>query len=172
MKTVNCGFTDTFMLLIMVFKLSSFHLWRIIFYLSSFNLFLGGLYFIINNQVFIIEWVFVNIGSLIITFPLLLDRLGLLFSSVVLFISANVLIFSNYYIRSEVFKKRFLYLVLLFIISINLLIFIPHLIGLLLGWDGLGLVSFLLVIYYQNRKSQYFESNFFNRCKKHRIILR
>ena len=85
--------------------------------------------------------------------PLILDKYGLLFISVVLFISANVFIFSNYYIHTELFNKRFLYLVILFIISINFLIFIPHIIGLLLGWDGLGLISFILVIYYQNRKS-------------------
>jgi NADH-ubiquinone oxidoreductase chain 5 len=41
----------------------------------------------------------------------------------------------------------------LFILSINLLIFLPHFIILLLGWDGLGIVSFILVIYYQNSKS-------------------
>jgi len=44
-------------------------------------------------------------------------------------------------------------LVILFIGSIYLLIFIPHLMGLMLGWDGLGIVSFLLVIYYQSPKA-------------------
>lgn len=72
-------------------------------------------------------------GGCDIIFPLILDKYGLLFSSVVLFISSNVLIFSNYYISEELFNKRFLYLVVLFILSINFLIFIPHLIGLLLG---------------------------------------
>ena len=61
--------------------------------------------------------------------------------------------FGNFYIAQELYHKRFLYLVLIFILSINFLIFIPHTIGLLLGWDGLGLVSFVLVIYYQNKKS-------------------
>lgn len=42
---------------------------------------------------------------------------------------------------------------MLFVLSINFLIFIPRLVSLLLGWDGLGLVSFCLVIYYQNSKS-------------------
>jgi NADH-ubiquinone oxidoreductase chain 5 len=43
--------------------------------------------------------------------------------------------------------------VLLFVLSINFLIYLPHIIILLLGWDGLGLTSFILVIYYQNAKS-------------------
>jgi len=51
------------------------------------------------------------------------------------------------------FINRFTVLVLLFVLSINILIFLPHLIILLLGWDGLGIVSFILVIYYQNPKS-------------------
>jgi len=42
---------------------------------------------------------------------------------------------------------------MLFVLSINLLVFIPRLPVLLLGWDGLGIVSFALVVYYQNIKS-------------------
>lgn len=49
--------------------------------------------------------------------------------------------------------NRFIYLVLAFVLSINFLIFIPHFIAMLIGWDGLGLISYLLVIYYQNSKS-------------------
>jgi len=84
---------------------------------------------------------------------LIADSINLRFSCVVLFISANVLWFSTIYIAEEKFKTRFTVLVLLFVLSINMLLFIPHLIVLLLGWDGLGLVSFILVIYYQNPSS-------------------
>ena len=51
--------------------------------------------------------------------------------------------------NNDPFPHRFTKILLLFIASINLLIFSPNLVGLLLGWDGLGLTSFLLVIYYQ-----------------------
>lgn len=50
------------------------------------------------------------------------------------------------------FLKRFVYIVVLFVLSINILIFIPSLPALLLGWDGLGIISFALVVYYQNMK--------------------
>ena len=49
--------------------------------------------------------------------------------------------------------RRFIFLVRLFVGSMFLLIFSPNLIRILLGWDGLGLVSYCLVIYYQNVKS-------------------
>lgn len=98
-------------------------------------------------------WEITTIYNSEIYFPLILDPIGVIFSSIVLFISANVIKFASTYIEDELFLKRFIYLVLLFVLSINILIFFPHLMTLLLGWDGLGLISFLLVIYYQNAKS-------------------
>lgn len=64
-----------------------------------------------------------------------------------------VLFYSNSYIYNDLYKFRFLILVLLFILSIIFIIISPNLIRILLGWDGLGLVSYCLVIYFQNVKS-------------------
>ena len=94
-----------------------------------------------------------SINNTPITLTLIIDPIGILFSCTVLFISANVLRFSTIYIAEDKYINRFTVLVLLFILSINLLIFLPHFIILLLGWDGLGIVSFILVIYYQSPKS-------------------
>lgn len=49
--------------------------------------------------------------------------------------------------------NRFVLLVCMFVTSMMLLIISPNLVRILLGWDGLGLVSYCLVIYYQNVKS-------------------
>ena len=106
-----------------------------------------------TQQLFLVEWNILNILSSPILITITFDPIGILFSCTVLFISANVLRFSKIYMLDDKFINRFTVLVLLFILSINLLIFIPHFIILLLGWDGLGIVSFILVIYYQNPKS-------------------
>ena len=68
-------------------------------------------------------------------------------------VSGSVIIFSSSYIIREKFFSRFIFLVFLFIISIFLLILRPNIISLLLGWDGLGVTSYLLVIFYQRNKS-------------------
>lgn len=100
----------------------------------------------------IVDWYLATFSSPIVL-SLIMDPYGLTLRVIVLFISANVILFAHSYMMGDPFITRFIQLVLLFIISINLLVFIPNLITLLLGWDGLGLVSFLLVIYYQNPKS-------------------
>jgi NADH:ubiquinone oxidoreductase subunit 5 (subunit L)/multisubunit Na+/H+ antiporter MnhA subunit len=44
-------------------------------------------------------------------------------------------------------------IVLLFVLCFMFLIIRPNIVSILLGWDGLGLVSYCLVIYYQNVRS-------------------
>ena len=83
----------------------------------------------------------------------LFDWISLIFLSFVLFISGRVFYYSGEYMEGELNIARFIILLAGFVGSIGLLIFRPNLISILLGWDGLGLVSYCLVIYYQNYKS-------------------
>lgn len=55
--------------------------------------------------------------------------------------------------RGEILKNSFAFVVFLFVVSIAFLIISPNFLRVILGWDGLGLVSFLLVVYYSNYKS-------------------
>lgn len=105
------------------------------------------------NSRILLEWSILSSTITPVTITLIIDSTSILYSAVVILISANVLRFSTIYIADDKFINRFTILVLAFIISINFLIYIPHLIVLLLGWDGLGITSFILVIYYQNPKS-------------------
>nr|WGH14687.1 NADH dehydrogenase subunit 5 [Dendrobaena tellermanica] len=110
-------------------------------------------YAVYFNETTLLEWNILNLASTPIMFTLIFDPMGLMFSCTVLLISANVLMFSSIYMKEDKFINRFTALVLLFVLSMNMLIYLPHLMVLLLGWDGLGIVSFILVIYYQNPKS-------------------
>lgn len=111
------------------------------------------IYITYYEKIILLEWNLAIFSPTPIIFTLIIDPVGIIFSCTVLIISANVLSFSTIYIANDIFIKRFTLIVLLFILSINILIYIPHIIIILLGWDGLGLVSFILVIYYQNNKS-------------------
>lgn len=99
------------------------------------------------------EWEIISFNSLRIVISILLDWISLLFIIFVFLISSVVIYYRKRYIQSELNLSRFIILVLLFVFSIILLIIRPNIIRILLGWDGLGLVSYCLVIYYQNLKS-------------------
>lgn len=85
--------------------------------------------------------------------PFMIDNYSTIFSIAVIIISSCVIYYNGFYIDREVFYSRFCKLVLLFVLSIFFLIIIPNLLGLMVGWDGLGLTSYLLVIYYQDKRS-------------------
>jgi len=113
----------------------------------------SALYLFLRNQCLIMEWQLITITASPVTAAIILDPEGLTYLRVVLFISSNVIKFRKFYMAEDIFINRFTILVVLFVLSIRMLILIPNLIILLLGWDGLGITSFVLIIYYQNNKS-------------------
>nr|QHW07567.1 NADH dehydrogenase subunit 5 [Apoderus jekelii] len=102
---------------------------------------------------FFFEYVLVKLHSSSISMTIYFDWMSVLFMSFVFFISSMVLFYSTEYMKSDLEVKRFIFIVIMFILSMMFLIISPNLISILLGWDGLGLVSYILVVYYQNWKS-------------------
>nr|YP_009684654.1 NADH dehydrogenase subunit 5 [Exorista japonica]QDR25209.1 NADH dehydrogenase subunit 5 [Exorista japonica] len=115
--------------------------------------FFFGIYFIMNDYMIFIEWEVISLNSMSIVMTLLLDWMSLIFMSFVLMISSLVIFYSKEYMEMDYKINRFIMLILMFVSSMMLLIISPNLISILLGWDGLGLVSYCLVIYFQNVKS-------------------
>lgn len=115
--------------------------------------FLGGFYVLMWDYSLILEFELLRINSVSIVITILLDWISLLFIRFVLFISSIVIYYREGYISGDININRFIMLVFIFVLSIILLIIRPNLVRILLGWDGLGLVSYCLVIYYQNIKS-------------------
>nr|YP_009742413.1 NADH dehydrogenase subunit 5 [Caloptilia theivora]QID90521.1 NADH dehydrogenase subunit 5 [Caloptilia theivora] len=111
------------------------------------------LFFLMNDFILFLEWEIISINSCSIVFSILLDWMSFLFMMFVSLISSVVIFYSKSYMSSEKNLSRFIILVLLFVFSMMMLIISPNIISILLGWDGLGLVSYCLVIFYQNIKS-------------------
>nr|AJG02607.1 NADH dehydrogenase subunit 5 [Pieris brassicae] len=111
------------------------------------------LYFLMGSTVIFLEWEILSFNSMNIVFSILLDWMSLLFMMFVSLISSSVIFYSKSYMSSELNLNRFIILVLMFVLSMMLLILSPNIISIFLGWDGLGLVSYGLVIFYQNTKS-------------------
>nr|YP_010852763.1 NADH dehydrogenase subunit 5 [Neope ramosa]WGL40130.1 NADH dehydrogenase subunit 5 [Neope ramosa] len=123
-----------------------------LFFFMLINFFMS-IYFIMNEMVMFLEWEIISFNSMNLVMSILLDPVSLMFMMFVSLISSSVIFYSKSYMGSELNLNRFIILVLLFVFSMILLIISPNIISIILGWDGLGLVSYCLVIYYQNMKS-------------------
>nr|AND96649.1 NADH deshydrogenase subunit 5 [Eurysternus inflexus] len=115
--------------------------------------FIMSMNFLILDYTLILEFNILSVNSCSILMTVLFDWMSLLFMSFVLFISSMVIFYSDEYMGGDLNLNRFIMLVCMFVLSMMLLIISPNMISILLGWDGLGLVSYCLVIYYQNVKS-------------------
>nr|YP_010147359.1 NADH dehydrogenase subunit 5 [Plautia crossota]QQP22170.1 NADH dehydrogenase subunit 5 [Plautia crossota] len=127
--------------------------WSLFLFFLGLSLIMTGFMFLFNMYSFLLDWEILSLNSVCLCMSMYFDWMSLLFMGSVMLISSMVVFYSDSYMHSDVFKIRFLFLVLLFVLSMMFLIISPNLISILLGWDGLGLVSYCLVIYYQNFKS-------------------
>nr|AVJ52467.1 NADH dehydrogenase subunit 5 [Sphyrocoris obliquus] len=130
-----------------------YNFWFIVLFVFGSIHFLWGVYLLLNNTLYFLDWEVLTFNSVSIVMTILVDWMSMTFMGCVLFISSMVVYYSGSYMSADIYKVRFLYMVLLFVLSMVLLIISPNLVSILLGWDGLGLVSYCLVIYFQNYKS-------------------
>nr|YP_010251421.1 NADH dehydrogenase subunit 5 [Carios vespertilionis]QTW91418.1 NADH dehydrogenase subunit 5 [Carios vespertilionis]QTW91431.1 NADH dehydrogenase subunit 5 [Carios vespertilionis] len=127
--------------------------WGLFLFMWSVLFMLFGLWCLVNLSIYLIEYILMNINNIEIKIFFFFDWMSLLFLSVVLLISAFVIFYCHDYMEMEKLKNYFCYGVLFFVASMMMMIVSPNLLMILLGWDGLGLVSYVLVIYYQNYSS-------------------
>nr|YP_010350326.1 NADH dehydrogenase subunit 5 [Ixodes barkeri]UOK09755.1 NADH dehydrogenase subunit 5 [Ixodes barkeri]UOL50398.1 NADH dehydrogenase subunit 5 [Ixodes barkeri] len=109
-----------------------------------------SMYVMYSYKIFVLEYMLMSIMNLEVKFYFLMDWISMVFLFIVLFISSMVIIYSDKYMEGDKDKNYFCLMVLLFVFSMVMLIMCPNMIMIIIGWDGLGLVSYCLVIYYQS----------------------
>nr|AGC22303.1 NADH dehydrogenase subunit 5 [Trigonopteryx hopei] len=125
----------------------------LMFFIMGLFFFFWGIYFLLIDYSLFIDWEFFSLNGSMIVMTMIFDWISLIFMSFVMFISSLVIYYSEGYMFGDYNINRFIILVNMFVLSMMFLIISPNLISILLGWDGLGLISYCLVIYYQNIKS-------------------
>lgn len=95
----------------------------------------------------------ISIDDLNIGIGYLVDEFSAIMLSIVLLISFLVHIYSIAYMKDESDFKRFFSYIALFTFSMILLVMSNNLIQLFIGWEGVGLVSYLLIGFFYKKKS-------------------
>nr|UPL65786.1 NADH dehydrogenase subunit 5 [Anacestra spiniger] len=133
--------------------MNKYYFWTLlILFLGLLNITIG-LFMIMNNTSMFMDWELISVNSCNLVLTLFFDWMSLSFMGCVMLISSMVIYYSQIYMDYDVNNIRFLVLVLFFILSMMMMIISPNLIMILIGWDGLGLISYCLVIYFNNYNS-------------------
>ena len=112
--------------------------------------------FFLNQGCLVLDFILPrrSVLGLDISFRFLFDWTSRLFFSCVSLISGSVFLYSYYYMGYINFfnndVNRFFFVLFFFVLRMFFLVFSFSWFVVILGWDGLGVVSFLLVIYYNN----------------------
>ncbi|NQY93732.1 MAG: NADH-quinone oxidoreductase subunit L, partial [Campylobacteraceae bacterium] len=120
--------------------------------IASLNL----LYFVMTSDqivhVFMMDWI--NIGNLDIHFGFVVDQISVTMMVVVTIVSTMVHIHSiGYMDKDKSFNRYFSYLSA-FVFSMMVLVMSDNFAGLFIGWEGVGLCSWLLIGFWYHKEDQ------------------
>nr|YP_010029182.1 NADH dehydrogenase subunit 5 [Dasymys incomtus]QOU10102.1 NADH dehydrogenase subunit 5 [Dasymys incomtus] len=109
------------------------------------------LFFYSNTECMITSWHWITMTSMKLSMSLKMDYFSILFMPVALFVTWSIMQFSSWYMHSDLYINRFIKYLLLFLITMLILTTANNLFQLFIGWEGVGIMSFLLIGWWYGR---------------------
>ena len=100
----------------------------------------------------LMDWIVV--GDMDVKFGFVVDQVTAVMMSVVTLVSTVVHIYSNYYMESDKGFNRFFSYLSAFVFSMMILVMSDNFLGLFIGWEGVGVCSWLLIGFWYHRKDE------------------
>ena len=97
------------------------------------------------------DWI--QVGQLNVGMDLLYDQLAALFLLLITGVGSLIHIYSIAYMEHDARRRRFFAYLNLFVAAMLTLILSANYVGLFLGWEGVGLASYLLIGFWQHKHS-------------------
>ena len=107
------------------------------------------LVFIGESGGFLVDVCLFDFGGFQVGLSFLVDWVSCLFFLFICLISGLVFFYRFFYFGEGWLRDRFFWMVFGFVFSMGLLVFGGNFFTTMLGWDGLGVTSFFLVVFYQ-----------------------
>ncbi|MCW2495650.1 NADH-quinone oxidoreductase subunit L [Jatrophihabitans sp.] len=98
-------------------------------------------------------WNWFTTGSYSVNFDLLYDQLSAVFLLLITGVGSLIHVYSIGYMEHDVRRRRFFGYLNLFVAAMLVLILAADYVGVFLGWEGVGLASYLLIGFWQHKPS-------------------